>query len=103
MNRSLTVGADLPQRSPRRVARWALSPADCEVHLLARDGEAGTDCASEFAISGTSALTARCGASLAAAAIQHDQPPPGPPCEGCSRIYLEEFFRHAGADLGVSR
>ncbi|MGH3548225.1 MAG: hypothetical protein ACRDQU_08950 [Pseudonocardiaceae bacterium] len=35
-------------------------------------------------------LQARCGASLAAA-IQHDQPPPGRPCEGCSRIYLEEI------------
>ncbi|MGH3782784.1 MAG: hypothetical protein ACRDRO_19740 [Pseudonocardiaceae bacterium] len=55
-------------RSP---ARWVLSPADCQVHLLAPGGQ-----------DGTSARTARCGASLAAA-IQHDQPPPGPPCEGC--------------------
>ncbi|MDQ2882548.1 MAG: hypothetical protein M3Y48_15450 [Actinomycetota bacterium] len=72
-------------------ARWVLSPADCCVHLLAPGGEDGTDCAREFAISGTNALTARCGATLAAAAIQHDQPPPGPPCERCSGIFLTQF------------
>ncbi|MGH3548918.1 MAG: hypothetical protein ACRDQU_12570 [Pseudonocardiaceae bacterium] len=75
----------------RSLARWALSPADSCVHLLAPGGQ-----------DGTSELTARCGASLTAAAIQHDQPPPGEPCAGCSRIYLEEI-RHARADFGVSR
>lgn len=33
----------------------------------------------------------RCGVVLALVAVSHDQPPPGPPCEGCSRIYLEKI------------
>ncbi|MGH3779278.1 MAG: hypothetical protein ACRDRO_01290 [Pseudonocardiaceae bacterium] len=75
-------------RSP---ARWVLSLADCCVHLLAPGGEAGTSALKNMGQI-CPMLTARCGASLAAAAIQHDQPPPGPPCAGCSQIYLEEFF-----------
>ncbi|MGH3781243.1 MAG: hypothetical protein ACRDRO_11635 [Pseudonocardiaceae bacterium] len=76
----------------RPVALWALSPTNCQVHLLAPGGQ-----------DGTSGLTARCGASLAAAAIQHDQPPPVEPCEGCSRIYLEEISGTCVPTSGVLR
>ncbi len=59
--------------------QWALSSLDCEVHLL---GGCHTQ----------DALQARCGEVLPPlAAIQHDQPPPGPPCERCSLVFLSEF------------
>ncbi|MGH3963635.1 MAG: hypothetical protein ACRDSN_19735 [Pseudonocardiaceae bacterium] len=58
---------------------WALSPADSHVHLLT-PGQHPTD-----------GLAARCGALLPAHAIQHDQPPPGPPCEPCRVILLADF------------
>ena len=62
-----------------RAARWALSPLDCQVHLLAPVEQ-----------DATSALEARCGAVLPVAAIQHDQPPPGPPCESCTRVFIAD-------------
>lgn len=65
----------------RAPARWALSPLDCQVHLLVPSGEQDT----------IVALKARCGTSLPGVAIQHDQPPPGPPCEACTRVFLAEF------------
>lgn len=61
-------------------ARWALSPLDCCVHLLVPSDDQPT-----------SVLTARCGASLEMRATQHDQPPPGPPCEGCRLVFLADF------------
>ncbi|MGH3962519.1 MAG: hypothetical protein ACRDRY_04555 [Pseudonocardiaceae bacterium] len=57
---------------------WAMSTPDCEVHLLTQS-EHPTD-----------TLKARCGASLDLGVIQHDQPPPGPPCEPCRLIFLVE-------------
>ena len=61
-------------------ARWALSPLNCKVHLLAPSDE-----------NPINVLKARCGALLAIVAIQHDQPPPGPPCERCHLIYLADL------------
>ncbi len=61
-----------------RPARWALSPLDSSVHLLSGAGQLPGE------------LDARCGARLPAAAIQRDQPPPGPPCEDCRQIFLAD-------------
>jgi hypothetical protein len=34
---------------------------------------------------------ARCGQVLPTDVIEHDQPPPGPPCEPCRLMFLEDF------------
>jgi hypothetical protein len=36
-------------------------------------------------------LMARCGHALPADVIEHDQPPPGSPCEPCRLMFLEDF------------
>ncbi|MGH3844371.1 MAG: hypothetical protein ACRDS0_23430 [Pseudonocardiaceae bacterium] len=61
--------------------RWARDPVGGRVHLLE---PGGGDAAGALA-------SGRCGVVLALVAVSHDQPPPGPPCEGCSRIYLEKI------------
>lgn len=63
-----------------RSARWMLSPMDACVHLMALTGAhpAGV-------------LPARCGHLLPTAVHQHDQPPPGPPCEHCRLMFLADF------------
>jgi hypothetical protein len=61
-------------------ARWAVSPRDFCVHLLLLEGGH---------LPGV--LKARCGHLLPAAVHQHDQPPPGPPCEPCRQIFLADF------------
>jgi hypothetical protein len=61
-------------------ARWAVSPRDFCVHLLSPEGGH---------LPGL--LKARCGHLLPTAVNQHDQPPPGPPCEPCRVIFLADF------------
>jgi hypothetical protein len=39
----------------------------------------------------TDGLTARCGEVLRTDVIEHDQPPPGPLCESCRLMFLEDF------------
>jgi hypothetical protein len=68
-----------------RPARWALSPLDFCVHLLPEDDYL------------RGVLTARCGHLLPTVVHQHDQPPPGPPCEPCRLIFLTDF-----TDRGIS-
>ena len=69
------------QRSPMiGSARFARSTRDSHVHVLAPAGEHPTD-----------RLTARCGHVLPTDAIEHDQPSPGPPCEPCRLMFLEDF------------
>jgi hypothetical protein len=64
-----------------RAARWwVISPLDRAVHLLVPEGEHPRG-----------VLTARCGHRLPTAAHQHDQPPPGPPCEPCRVSFLADF------------
>ena len=58
--------------------RFAISTPDGAVHLLQ----------GEYSVGG---LGARCGVVLPIAAIQHDQPPPGPPCESCRVLFLADF------------
>jgi hypothetical protein len=66
--------------------RWAVSPLDFCVHLLPEGGHFPGE------------LTARCGHLLPTAAVhQHDQPPPGAPCEGCRLIFLADFVLRATA------
>ncbi|MDQ2883425.1 MAG: hypothetical protein M3Y48_20260 [Actinomycetota bacterium] len=65
----------------RRSARWALSSLDFCVHLVEPE--------SDHPPAGV--LTARCGQLLATVVHQHDQPPPGPPCERCRLIFLADF------------
>jgi hypothetical protein len=36
-------------------------------------------------------LMARCGHALPTDVIEHDQPPPGSPCEPCRLMFLEDF------------
>lgn len=67
-----------------RPQRWALSPVDHSVHLL---GLPGTT---------PEALMARCGHRLPTGTHQHEQPPPGPPCERCRVIFITDFARDPG-------
>jgi hypothetical protein len=68
------------ERTVTRLARrWAASPLDSYVHLLLEGGP----------LSGV--LTARCGHQLTTVVNQHDQPPPGPPCEWCRLAFLADF------------
>ncbi len=64
----------------RATRRWAVDPLDFCVHLLPEGSHLPPD-----------VLTARCGHQLPTAARQLDQPPPGPPCEGCRLIFLADF------------
>lgn len=59
--------------------RWAMSRLDFCVHLLVPAAGHSTD-----------VLTARCGRLLPMSVTQHDQPPPGPPCERCRLIFLAD-------------
>lgn len=59
---------------------WARSWLDHAVHLLATEHPPG-------------ALTARCGHLLPAATREHDQPPPGSPCESCRLIFIADAAR----------
>ncbi|MGH3825210.1 MAG: hypothetical protein ACRDRA_20585 [Pseudonocardiaceae bacterium] len=64
-----------------RVSRWwALSPLDNTVHMAASEHPSGW-------------LAARCGARLPTGTHQHDQPPPGPPCEPCRVIFIADVTR----------
>lgn len=67
--------------------RWAVSPLDFCVHLLHEGGHR------------PGGLTARCGHLLPTAVNQHDQPPPGAPCEGCRLIFLADFALQATAGV----
>ena len=68
------------QRSvTRSTRRWAVSPLDLCVHLMPEGGPSW------------GVLTARCGRQLPTAVNQHDQPPPGPPCEPCRLTFLADF------------
>jgi hypothetical protein len=79
-------GAHL-QRSPAiGVTRFARSNRDRCVHVLMPAGADSTD-----------GHTARCGQVLPAEAIEHDQPPPGPPCEPCRLMFLEDFTADGSA------
>ncbi len=64
-----------------------MSPLDFSVHLLPEDGHL------------PDGLKARCGHLLPTAVHQHDQPPPGAPCEGCRLIFLADFALHAAAGV----
>ncbi|MCA1704476.1 MAG: hypothetical protein LC808_14935 [Actinobacteria bacterium] len=66
-----------------RSTRWALSKQDFCVHLVAPPTEPRA-----------SILIARCGHPLPPGTHQHDQPPPGPPCERCRLIFLADFSSH---------
>jgi hypothetical protein len=69
------------QRSPvMRTSRFARSTRDSCVHVVAPAGEHSMD-----------GLTARCGHALPTDVIEHDQPPPGSPCEPCRLMFLEDF------------
>ena len=62
------------------LTRFARSTRDGCVHVVAPAGEHSTD-----------GLTARCGQVLPTEVIEHDQPLPGPPCEPCRLMFLEDF------------
>ncbi len=62
------------------LTRFARSTRDGCVHVVAPTGEHSMD-----------GLTARCGQVLPPDVIEHDQPPPGPPCEPCRLLFLEDF------------
>jgi hypothetical protein len=68
-----------------RSTRWAISPLDCAVHLLAPGDDP------------PSVVEARCGHLLPTVVHQLDQPPPGPPCEDCRLIFLADCALHAAA------
>jgi hypothetical protein len=81
------TGASGGRRSPSAVpsdliglTRFARSTRDSCVHVVAPAGEHSTD-----------GLTARCGQVLSPDVIEHDRPPPGPPCERCRLMFLEDF------------
>jgi hypothetical protein len=70
------------QRSPViHVTRFVMYTLDFCVHVLAPAGEYLTE-----------GLTARCGQVLPIDVFQHDQPPPGSPCESCRLMCLESFI-----------
>jgi hypothetical protein len=62
------------------LTRFARSTRDSCVHVVAPAGEHSAD-----------GLTARCGQVLPTDVIEHDQPPPGPPCEPCRLMFLQDF------------
>lgn len=57
---------------------WAVFLLDFRVHVLAEGDFVG------------GVLAARCGHQLPTMVHQHDQPPPGPPCEDCRVIFLAD-------------
>lgn len=69
-----------PHLRPACTRWWAVSPLDGTVHLVPEGGNHPRG-----------GLDARCGAVLPVAAIKHDQPPPGPPCESCRVLFLADF------------
>ncbi|MGH3896699.1 MAG: hypothetical protein ACRDTA_00305 [Pseudonocardiaceae bacterium] len=69
-----------PGKPVTRPRWWAVSPLDGAVHLVPEGGAHPPG-----------GLNASCGAVLPVAAIQHDQPPPGPPCESCRVLFLADF------------
>lgn len=69
-----------------RPARWAVSPLDFCVHMVSMENDHPPD-----------GLKARCAAVLPTVVNQHDQPPPGPPCERCRLMFLADFGRDSSA------
>lgn len=69
-----------------RATRWAISPLDCAVHLLMREGDHPLG-----------VFQARCGHLLPTVVHQRDQPPPGTSCEDCRLIFLADCALHAAA------
>lgn len=60
--------------------RWVVSPLDLSVHMVLPEGDHPPG-----------GLKARCAAVLSTVVNQHDQPPPGPPCESCRLMFLADF------------
>jgi hypothetical protein len=73
-------GAHLQRFPVIRLTRFARSTRDSCVHVVAPAGEHSMD-----------GLMARCGHALPTDVIEHDQPPPGSPCEPCRLMFLEDF------------
>ncbi|MGH3985681.1 MAG: hypothetical protein ACREX8_04905 [Gammaproteobacteria bacterium] len=91
----LPTGSGLPDvqgRAVSRAPRWARSPLDYRMHLLLPEGDHPSGL-----------LKARCGHLLLMVITQHDQPPPGLPCERCGRIFLADVAGRASQSQGGSR